>query len=83
MNEPTQSPEVANPDGPTAKLVNSLLEAGYSQGFLARKLGVPRSRITRWSRGENTSRTDDALRLRDMAAKLKARAKHAAEQQAA
>jgi transcriptional regulator with XRE-family HTH domain len=68
MTEPHE-PE-RNPDGPTATLLRQLAEHGYSQGYLARALKLPQSRLSRWSNGENTHRADDALRLSELARKL-------------
>lgn len=51
---------------------------GLSQSEISRQTGIPQPRISRWESGDVAAGADDALKLMDLAAKLKRRAKAAA-----
>ena len=48
---------------------------GLSQSEISRRTGIPQPRISRWESGDVAAGADDALKLMELAAKLKRRAK--------
>jgi transcriptional regulator with XRE-family HTH domain len=46
-----------------AKLIKRLEEKGYSQGEIARQVGMNPSRLSRWVNGTHTDAADTALRI--------------------
>lgn len=47
-------------------IIKQLRSFGLSQSEIARRVGIPQSRISRWENGQVPTGADDALRLADL-----------------
>ena len=57
-----------------AELIRGLRQKdGLSQSEIARRTGIPQPRISRWESGDVAAGADDALKLMELASKLKRR----------
>ena len=57
-----------------AELIRGLRQkGGLSQSEIARRTGIPQPRISRWEAGDVAAGADDALKLMELASKLKRR----------
>jgi predicted XRE-type DNA-binding protein len=50
----------------TSEVIRALLERGLRQAQIARRVGVPQSRLSKWQAGEIPRAADDALKLRSL-----------------
>lgn len=55
----------------TQEIVIALRATGLSQTEIARRTGIPQSRISRWQRGAVPSGANDALRLQALLADVR------------
>lgn len=65
------------------ELVQMLRAAGLSQSEIARRTGVPQHKISRWQAGNAPAGADDALKLLDLAKRIRARRRAADRKDAA
>ena len=54
----------------TVELIRALRLSGLSQSEIARRTGIPQSRLSRWEAGSVPAGADDALRLQHLHAEL-------------
>lgn len=47
-------------------IIKQLRSLGLSQSEIARRVGIPQSRVSRWESGQVPTGADDALRLADL-----------------
>lgn len=57
----------------TQDIIRQLRAAGMSQSEIARRIGMPQPRVSRWEAGEVPTGADDALRLAQLLREVEAK----------
>lgn len=62
----------------TQDIIRQLRAAGLSQSAIAKRIGMPQPRVSRWEAGEVPTGADDALKLAELLREVEAQQQAAA-----